>query len=433
MPNGLLDLGWPLAVLLIGIAAWQPAATHRPARDDTTITLPTMLISLCVCLMIFDHFFNLEALAVVLAGMTVGAGVWRLVLTNRVGSELLHAAHRTSLTDDLTQLGNRGKLMADLGATLDAGQSTLLAFFDLDGFKNYNDAFGHPAGDALLHRLAGRLAVSVAPGGEAYRLGGDEFCALIPWTGTTDASAVVAPSCLALAEQGEGFSVTTSWGHSLLPLEATSTSDALLIADQRLFLAKTSGRVSAQVQSHQVLKRVIEQRDEMLGLHLEEVATLARDIAVGLGLSEEEISCVALSAEMHDIGKSAIPDAILFKPGPLDSEEWAFMQRHTIIGERILAGAPSLAAVARVVRSTHERFDGKGYPDGLASDQIPLAARIVFACDAFDAMTSERPYSAAVSREEAFAELRACAGTHFDPTVVEALTRHLERATVPAA
>jgi two-component system, cell cycle response regulator len=237
----------------------------------------------------------------------------------------------------------------------------------------------------------------------------------------------VAPACDALFEQGEGFSVTTSWGHALVPAEASTGSHALSIADRRLYEDKAGGRISAQRESQQVLKRVLEQRDHMLGIHIDGVARLAEQTALELGLDEAEVEQVVLVAELHDIGKSAIPDAILFKREALNADEWAFMHRHTVIGERILAGAPSLTEVARVVRSTHERFDGKGYPDGLAGDEIPLAARIVFACDAFDAMTSDRAYSEAITAEMAMVQLRDCAGSQFDPAVIDAFMRAYAR------
>ena len=129
---------------------------------------------------------------------------------------------------------------------------------------------------------------------------------------------------------------------------------------------------------------------------------------------------------MHDIGKAAIPDTILEKPGPLDPQEWAFVRRHTEIGERILAAAPALIRIAPIVRSTHERLDGNGYPDGLAGEEIPLPARIVSVADAFDAMVTERPYRRALSPGAALAELRRCAGTQFDPDVVEAFAAVVE-------
>ena len=135
---------------------------------------------------------------------------------------------------------------------------------------------------------------------------------------------------------------------------------------------------------------------------------------------EDQLQPIRHAAELHDVGKVGIPDAILTKPGPLDAEEWAFMRRHTIIGERIVAGAPALAQVARLVRSSHERWDGAGYPDQLAAEAIPIGSRIIAVCDAFDAMVSERPYQAARGTTAALAELRRCSGAHFDPAVVEA-------------
>ena len=127
-----------------------------------------------------------------------------------------------------------------------------------------------------------------------------------------------------------------------------------------------------------------------------------------------------MAAELHDVGKVAIPDAIINKPGPLDDDEWAFMRRHTLIGERIVAAAPALGAVAQLVRASHEHWDGAGYPDATAGEDIPLGARIVAVCDAYDAIVSDRPYRRGRSAAEAMAELHRCAGTQFDPAVVDA-------------
>jgi HD-GYP domain-containing protein (c-di-GMP phosphodiesterase class II) len=145
-----------------------------------------------------------------------------------------------------------------------------------------------------------------------------------------------------------------------------------------------------------------------------------------MALMPEELEELARAAEMHDIGKMAVPEQILNKPGPLDEVEFEFIRQHTIVGERILSAAPALASVARIVRSSHERWDGHGYPDGLEAEEIPLAARIVLVCDAYHAMTSDRPYHPAISERAALAELRRCAGTHFDPTVVEVFCRAMD-------
>jgi two-component system cell cycle response regulator len=138
-----------------------------------------------------------------------------------------------------------------------------------------------------------------------------------------------------------------------------------------------------------------------------------------MGIGGEELTQLRHAASLHDIGKVAVPDAIVTKPTALDDEEWAFMRRHTLIGERIIAAAPALARAARLVRASHEAFDGSGYPDGLAGDEIPLGARIIAVCDAFDAMISDRAYSEAKTTDQALAELRRCAGSQFDPAVVD--------------
>jgi HD-GYP domain-containing protein (c-di-GMP phosphodiesterase class II) len=205
-----------------------------------------------------------------------------------------------------------------------------------------------------------------------------------------------------------------------LPAEASAPSEALRIADQRLYAHKrhvSDGRGGP----HEVLLRTLAEGEPDLRAHLAGVAALATAVGRQLGLDDERLGELRLAAELHDVGKLAIPDAVLAKPGPLDDEEWQFVRRHTLIGERILAGAPALRGVGQIVRSSHERWDGGGYCDGLAGEQIPLASRIIFACDAYSAMTSSRPYHEPLDRAGAVAELRRCAGTQFDPRVIETL------------
>jgi HD-GYP domain-containing protein (c-di-GMP phosphodiesterase class II) len=181
-----------------------------------------------------------------------------------------------------------------------------------------------------------------------------------------------------------------------------------------------------------VLLSTLSERQPDLRHHLHEVAELALAVGRELGMNPEELDELARAAELRDLGKIAIPDAILSKPGALNEAEWAFMRRHTVVGERILLSAPALRPVARLVRSSHERFDGSGYPDGLAGEDIPLGARIVAVCDAYEAMTSDRPYRPPMSPEEAIAELGACAGSQFDPAVVDAFLRTLAERREPS-
>jgi HD-GYP domain-containing protein (c-di-GMP phosphodiesterase class II) len=153
---------------------------------------------------------------------------------------------------------------------------------------------------------------------------------------------------------------------------------------------------------------------------------MCRRIGKGLALTDEDLGPLEHAAALHDIGKAAIPDAILKKPGPLNEHEMEFIRRHTVIGERIVASAPALTEAAKLVRWSHERMDGAGYPDGLAGTDIPLGARIITVADSFDAMTSHRPYRPTISREEAVQELHRCSGTQFDPDVVRAFVAELE-------
>ena len=183
--------------------------------------------------------------------------------------------------------------------------------------------------------------------------------------------------------------------------------------------SRRTGRLERQ--THELLTSIVRQGEPELTNHQEDVSRLAVAVGRELGLDSEDIDVLRRAAEFHDIGKIAIPDEILRKPGPLDGIELELMRKHTLVGERILGTSPSLAPVARLVRSSHERWDGKGYPDGLAGEEIPLGARIILICDAFDAMRHDRPYSTVRDRQAALAEIRSGAGTQFDPHLMEVL------------
>jgi len=341
---------------------------------------------------------------------------------------LLAASRKEANTDALTSLPNRRALMQDLETELpqaDEEQPLILALFDLNGFKHYNDMFGHPAGDALLTRVGDRLKRALEGSATAYRMGGDEFCVLAP-ADVSGGAAIARRAANALREKGEAFAIDCCYGVANLPKEAAVPSDALRLADQRMYERK-AGRVSASRQSTDVLLKVISERSPGLHEHINEVAQLSGMLARHLGLPEGEVRRIQLAAELHDIGKAAIPETLLNKPGPLDEEEWEFIHRHTEIGERIVTAAPSLAHTATLIRSHHERYDGSGYPDGLAREEIPFEASVIAVCDAFGAMTKERPYSDAITVAEALAELRRCSGSQFHPRVVRAFCQLIEQ------
>jgi diguanylate cyclase (GGDEF)-like protein len=333
---------------------------------------------------------------------------------------------RRAETDPLTGLGNRRRLMADLEQILrapDEANETILVVLDLDGFKAYNDNYGHPAGDELLARLGRNLDAMTGPG-RAYRLGGDEFCVLAPQNHGLG-QAVVRRAVKALSERGEGFEITASYGLVTLPSEATIPSDALRVADRRMYARKASHQTSPGRQSAAALMELLSQRSPGLRPHSANVAALCESVGRRLDLPDDELVALLDAAPLHDIGKAAIPDAILEKTSALSEEEQSFIRRHTVIGERILRAAPALAGAASLVRSSHERMDGTGYPDGLSGADIPLGSRIIAVCDAYDAMVSDRPYGVTLSRDEAIGELRRMAGTQFDPAIVEVLVEVL--------
>jgi two-component system, cell cycle response regulator len=431
---------WPTSTALLAIAAWSPwpRPTRRRVEDWRLVSVPACSLLAALGVFVYGNIHRqLTPLALALAIATVLAVCVQLMMTVRENIAMLVGSRRLALTDPLTGLGNRRQLMEDLHVACrraGTGESWELVLYDLNGFKRYNDTFGHPAGDALLARLSDKLQRIVAPQGTAYRMGGDEFCVLFRGgAGPTDA-ALVQASVAALSERGPGFSIGASHGVVSIAPRGSDPASILQLADQRLYRRKDETREASAVhQLRDVLLQAFQERYPDLQEHQRGVGSLALVVGRRLGMSGEELDVLARAAELHDVGKIAIPDAILQKAGPLDEEEWRFMHRHTILGERILAAAAALRPVAQLVRSSHERFDGGGYPDGLHGTEIPLGARVIFVCDAFDAMTSERTYSDAIAPSRALAELRACAGTQFDPTVVAAFAQAFEESGAIAA
>ena len=417
------NLGWTLGIALIALAALVGRRVKPQSTDDalhlsrSLIAIPVGFGLLALCLLAFAEPLDLPTGAVPLAALALIAALTRLYLLFQDALALAES-RRLSATDDLTGLANRRQLMLDLTAELETGQPVVLALFDLDGFKRFNDTFGHVAGDELLRDFALRAASAAGSHAAVYRLGGDEFCVIAAEGPATEATVEEVRS--ALQAHGSGWTITASVGVVTAPAEAATPVAALQLADRRMYRQKARRPDAARRQVSDVLLSAIGLQQPWLEHHTSNATMLVVALARKLGLSADEIDDIVRASELHDVGKLAIPHEILNKPGPLDAEEWEIMKRHTVIGDEMLRAAPALAPIAPLVRASHERWDGNGYPDQLAGEAIPLGARIVSVCDAFDAMVSDRPYREGIPAAAAAAEIARCAGTQFDPQVAAA-------------
>ncbi|MGH2870740.1 MAG: bifunctional diguanylate cyclase/phosphohydrolase [Solirubrobacteraceae bacterium] len=425
------NFGWTAGIVLVALAARQqssPQAAPPVQARRLHAFVPVAFSVVSLAIVALNNVLSLGPVASLLAVTTLLISFARLY---RSFTELraLADSRRLALTDELTSLPNRRRLLADLNRICHERTPHLLALFDLDGFKHFNDTYGHPDGDQLLFSLAHRLADAVAPAGVAYRLGGDEFCVLVG--ANEGGNRVIDAACLALRDDSPDWSVTASFGVVELPREAQDVSAAMRISDRRMYAQKERRPAAARQQARDVLLTALGEQQPALKAHAKDVTALAGAIARRLGMSFAAVDDVVRAAELHDVGKLAIPREILEKPGPLDDAEWEIMRTHTIIGERMLAAAPALEQIAPLVRASHERWAGGGYPDGLVGEQIPMGARIVAVCDAFDAMIADRPYRRGIAERDATVELRRCAGLQFDPAVVEAFLAELDDAAAP--
>lgn len=374
---------------------------------------------------------------------------------HREALEALSTAELRAETDPLTGVLNRRGIDVRLDAALavadDMGQPLSLLVFDLDNFKMLNDAAGHHVGDAVLKQVACLLENERRASDIVGRVGGEEFVAVLPSTGTEGAWLVAERLRAGIAGLGmeDGPRVTSSVGVATYPRHAAGAAGLLRAADSAMYVAKSLGRDRSVVfDTHSAADRTelsrlataghegylgsvlapasaVDARDPSTQAHSATVARYAAATAGRLGLDADLVERIRIGGLLHDVGKVGVPDAILMKPGGLTRTEWAEMRRHLEIGARIIA-APGLADVREWVLRHHERPDGRGYPDGLAGEAIPLDARILSVADAYEAMTADRPYRSALPDATARAELDGGRGSQFDPDVVDAFLDYLD-------
>ena len=329
------------------------------------------------------------------------------------------------------------RLDKELGRAARHGTDLSLAVLDVDAFRGINLRFGREIGDQVLEGVAKLLPTCTKSADYVTRSSADEFYILMPETGAEAGAEVLAGLLVQLESMKVGpldcVSASVGIAQHTRPMSA---SDLIAAAAERLERVQVGGGGRAEARPVELggspvgasiagLAEVLLERDRYTGEHSTRVAELAGEVARSLGLDEREVERVRMAAQLHDIGKVGISDDILRKRADLSDEEWETMRGHPMIGERIVRSMPGLGPVARIIRHEHEHWDGSGYPEGLSGEQIPLGARIVFACDAYNAMTSERPYRAAMSHGSAIRELAEGAGSQFDPQVTEVLIGYL--------
>ncbi|MBX5469956.1 MAG: diguanylate cyclase [Thermoleophilaceae bacterium] len=362
------------------------------------------------------------------------------------------SSRRDPLTGFLNATGFAELMERELERAQRADGRLSVVICDLDGFKDFNERHGHSAGEQALRLVADALSGTKRRIDTVARLGGEEFALAVPDTDEHGAY-VLADRLRRVVRSrfadGPG-PLTASFGVASFPRHGGTADELVRAADQAVYAAKQLGgdrtviynaeiaanmrpagaperaRAEEHLAAVLVLAETLDMRDASTARHSKTVGRYAQQIARALGLSEERIERVHLAGLLHDIGKIGIPDSILQKPGKLTEAEWEEMRKHPEIGARILDGA-NLDEISAWVLAHHERPDGRGYPLGLAGDEIPLEAKILAVADSYEAMIADRVYKSGMSAADAMEELRRCAGSQFDPEVVDAFIAVLER------
>lgn len=350
------------------------------------------------------------------AGQVLGITVFSQDISERKRYEqsILYLSYR----DPLTNLHNRRYFSDELiRLSQDKYLPLSIIIADINGLKIMNDAFGHDAGDLLLCTIADELIQVFKDESRIARIGGDEFVVLLPNT-PYDKALLLIDNAKKMIEQRTVQNMTVSVSFGLSTNEgSTLVQETIKNAEDDMYAHKLFEVSSHRNETIKTILKTLHEKNPREEKHSERVSTICVQIGMALGMSNEEMSLLKAISNLHDIGKIAIDDAILNKPGKLDDKEWEQIKRHPEIGYRILSTSPEYAEIAQDILSHHERYDGKGYPRGLKGEEIPIRARIITVADSYDAMVSDRPYRRPLTHQEAIDEIKRNLGTQFDPNI----------------
>jgi len=396
---------------IIGILALGPKKRGSYSRDDIAL-----LTKVC------------QELAVTMANAQLYSMTRDRVHTDELTGLLSHGYFHRRIDEEISRCSRFGNIFSVL-------------FLDVDLFKSYNDAFGHLAGDDILREITRHIKGPIRSIDIPCRYGGDEFAVILPESSLDDAYNVAERIRKKVETEmdSKGIAITCSIGVASWPTSGVTKEALLTAADSALYLSKQAGRNRVSLASaamsalefdlgreEQILNAVnalaatVDAKDHHTYGHSKKAAEYAAQIAHALGYSSDKIAMLKAAALLHDIGKIRVPDNILLKPGSLTDSEWIAIREHPKFGVAILKHIKSLGGCLPVIQHHHEHFDGKGYPAGLIGETIPLEARILAIADAYDAMTSPRPYRPNVlHHQEALDEIVRCAGSYFDPKIVK--------------
>lgn len=396
----------PMLVLAVGtleLLAYLAIAINVGGRDDLSLSL--FAVSL---------------------GITALVCAWQTRIRDAQRDELNRISRADALTGCLNRRGFLERLEAEVDEAGRTGRAFALIALDLDRFKSVNDSKGHAAGDELLRWTVEKLNENLRPMDSVGRLGGDEFALLVPGAARPEALTLVGRLNNVLSDRAP-----SSLGIACYPTDGTDSDELQRHADSELYSAKDGRKIQSAPSQRELswataLAQAVDTRIAVPDEHSTAVARYAAAMAEEMGWQGTELALLRMAAMLHDVGKVGIPDAILRKASALTEEEFDQMRLAPVAGAELVGRVEGLGPIVPWIYHAHEHIDGSGYPEGLRGEVIPLASRIIAVADAFDAMTTNRPYRAALSREDAMAELHRCAGTQFDPQCVAALERSID-------